>query len=177
MEPNELSVDVAGVAREALTERRPGEDLDEAILRSCKKLYGEAGVTAFEAVQSAISALAQRDDGNQENALRKIADGKTSVDVVARIRITHKGSTKSLDDLSPEMCAEVEKAIASGKSGKIVLSKAINGSKKTSGSLAGANSQINRCEKCGYEFSSEFPSCPQCGTEKKRSFWSHLFGN
>jgi hypothetical protein len=58
MEPNELTIDVAVVAREAMGERRPEEDLDEAILRSCKKLYGEAGVTAFQAVQSAATALA-----------------------------------------------------------------------------------------------------------------------
>jgi rubrerythrin len=177
MEPNELSVDVASVAREALAERRPDEDLDEAILRSCKKLYGEAGVTAFQAVQSAASALAQRNDGNRENALRKIADGNTSVNVVARIRITQKDSTKSLDDLPPEMRTEVEKAIASGKSGTIVLSQALNGSKKLSGFPAGANSQLNRCEKCGYEISSDLPSCPQCGAEQKRSFWSRLLGN
>ena len=177
MEPNELKIDVAGVAREALTERQPEEDLDEAILRSCKKLYGEAGVTAFQAVQSAATALAQRDDGDREKALRRIVDGKASVNVVARMRITQKGSTKSLDDLSSEMRAEVEKALASGKSGKIVISQAVNGNKAASGSLAGSSSQMNRCEKCGYEFPSGLPSCPQCGTEKKRSFWSRLFGH
>ena len=177
METNELKVDVAGVARGALAERRPEEDLDEAVLRSCKKLYGEAGVTAFQAVQSAATALAQRDDGDREKALRKMADGKASVNVVARMRIIQKGSTKSLDDLPPEMRAEVEKAIASGKSGKIVLNQTVNGDTEASGSLAGPDSQMTRCEKCGYEFPSGLPSCPQCGTEMKRSFWSRLFGH
>jgi hypothetical protein len=177
MEPNEITVDVAGVAREAIAERRPEEDLDEAILRSCKKLYGEAGVTAFQAVQSAATALAQREDGDREKALRRIADGKASVNVVARVRITQKGSTKSLDDLSPELRAEVEKALASGKSGKIVISQTLNGSKTASVSLGGSNSQLNRCDQCGYEFPSGLPSCPKCGVEKKHSFWSRLFGN
>lgn len=177
MEPSELKIDVAGVAREAIAERGPEEDLDEAILRSCKKLYGEAGVTAFQAVQSAATALAQRGDGDREKALRRIADGKASVNVVARVRITQKGSTKSLDDLSPEMRAEVEKALASGQSGKIVISQTVNGNKAASGSPVGSNSQMNRCEKCGYEFPSGLPSCPQCGAEKKRSFWSSFFGH
>ncbi len=134
-------------------------------------------MTAFEAAHSATSAMAQHDGGNQENALSKIADGKSSVNVVARIRITQKGATKSLDDLPPEIRAEVEKAIASGKTGKIVLSQAVKGSKTASGSFAGANGQTSRCEKCGCEFSSDLPSCPQCGTEKKRSFWSRLFSS
>src|SRR5579864_1202051 len=126
MEPNELKIDVASVARKAIAEREPEEDLDEAILRSCKKLYGEAGVTAFQAVQSAAATLAQREDGDREKALRRIADGKASVNVV-RMRITRKGSTKSLDDLSPEMRAEVEKALASGKSGNIVINQVVSG--------------------------------------------------
>jgi hypothetical protein len=177
MEPNELKIDVAGVAREAIAERGPEEDLDEAILRSCKKLYGEAGVTAFQAVESAATALAQREDGDREKALRRIADGKGSVNVVARMRITQKGSTKSLDDLSPEMRSEVEKALASGKSGNIVITQAVNGNMAAPGSLAGSSHQTNRCESCGIEFPSGLPSCPQCGAEKKRSFWSRLFGN
>src|SRR5580692_9634219 len=134
MEPNEIKIDVASVAREAIAEREPEEDLDEAILRSCKKLYGEAGVTAFQAVQSVATALAQREDGDREKALRTIAAGSASVNVVARMRIIRKGSTTSLDDLSPEMRAEVEKARASGKSGDIVISQAVNGNKAVSGS-------------------------------------------
>jgi hypothetical protein len=177
MEPNELKIDVASVAREAMAERDPEEDLDEAILRSCKKLYGEAGVTAFQAVQSAATALARRDDGDREKAMRRLADGKTSVNVVARMRITRKGSTKSLDDLSPEMRAEVEKALTSGKGSDIVISQVVNGNMAVSGSPAGSNSQMNRCESCGYEFPSGLSSCPQCGAEKKRSLWSRLLGS
>jgi rubrerythrin len=177
MEPDELTIDIASVAREAMAKREPEEDLDEAILRSCKKLYGEAGVTAFQAVQSAATALAQREDGDREKALHRIADGKASVNVVARMRITRKGSTTSLDDLSPEMRAEVEKALASAKSGNIVISQVASGNMAVSGALAGSNRQMNRCERCGYEFPSGLPSCPQCGAEKKRSFWSRLLGN
>lgn len=177
MEPDELTIDVASIARDAIAEREPEEDLDEAILRSCKKLYGEAGVTAFQAVQGAATALAQREDGDREKALCGIADGKASVKVIARMRITQKGSTKSLDDLSPDLRAEVEKALASGKSGNIAIGQAVNGDTAVSGSVAGSNSQMNRCDSCGYEFASGLPSCPQCGAEKKRSFWSRLFGN
>jgi hypothetical protein len=177
MELNELTIDVGAVARGALRERQPEEDLDEAILRSCKKLYGEAGATAFQAVQSATTALAHRGDGDREKALRNVADGKAAVNVVTKTRIMQQGSTKSLTDLSPEMRAQVEKALASGQTGKIVISQTVNGYKKISGSLAGSRSQMSHCEKCGYEFCTDLSSCPQCGNERKRSFWSRLFGN
>ena len=176
MELNELTIDVGAVARGALGERRPEEDLDEAILRSCKKLYGQAGATAFQAVQSATTALGQRGDGDREKALRNLADGKAAVNVVAKTRIIQQGSTKSLTDLSPEMRAQVEKALASGQTGKIVISQTVNGYKKISGSLAGSGSQMSHCEKCGYQFPTDLSSCPQCGNKRKRSFWSHLFG-
>jgi hypothetical protein len=47
MSQTEQKIDVAGVARHALAERQAGEDLDEALLRSCKNLYGEAGAMTF----------------------------------------------------------------------------------------------------------------------------------
>jgi predicted nucleic acid-binding Zn-ribbon protein len=177
MEVNQLKIDVASVAREALNECRPGEDLDEAILRSCKKLYGESGVTAFQAVQSAVTALAQRGDGDREKALRRIAEGNASVNVVANIHISHNNVPKSLDDLSSEMRAEVEKTLALGKSGKIVFKATINKHSFASGSADRSIEQMSRCTKCGYDFPSGLPSCPQCGTEKKQSFWSRLFGH
>jgi hypothetical protein len=176
MDANQLKIDVASVAREALTECQPGEDLDEAILRTCKKLYGDSGMTAFQAVQSAVTALAQQGDGDREKALRRIAEGNASVSVVANIHVTHNGDSKSLDDLSPGMRAEVEKALALGKSGKIVFRATINKRSSASGSVDGSIEQMSRCTKCGYDFPSGLPSCPQCGTEKKRSFWSRLFG-
>lgn len=173
MEANQLKIDVASVARDALTDCQPGEDLNEAILRTCKKLYGETGVTAFQAVQSAVTALAQRDNGDREKALRSIAEAKASVTVVANIHVSHNSAAKSLDDLSSGMRAEVEKAFALGKSGKIVFRAAINKHNAASESVDG---QMSRCAKCGYDFPRGLPSCPQCGTEKKHSFWSRLFG-
>ena len=134
-------------------------------------------MTAFQAVQSAVTALAQRDDGDREKALRRIAEGNASFSVVANIHVTHNSVPKSLDDLSSGMRAEVEKTLALGKSGKIVFRATINKHGAASGSVDGSIEQMSRCAKCGYDFSCGLPSCPQCGTEKKRSFWSRLFGH
>lgn len=43
----ELNIGVAAVAKQALQERQPGEDLDEALLRVCKRMFGESAATRF----------------------------------------------------------------------------------------------------------------------------------
>lgn len=173
MGQTEQKIDVVGVARQALAERQSGEDLDEALLRCCKKLYGEAGAMAFEAVQSAVTALAQHTKTDRAQALQQIADGQASVSVVTQTHVTQTVSTQSLDDLSPELRAEVERALAAS-GGKAAISGTAGGYK-----LVGRSASLprsTRCETCGYEFHSDLSSCPQCGREKKRSFWSRLFG-
>jgi hypothetical protein len=95
MSQTEQKIDVAGVARTALAERQAGEDLDEALLRSCKNLYGEAGAVTFEAVQSALTTLAQHSNVNREQALQQIANGQASVNVVRQTHVTHTVSTQS----------------------------------------------------------------------------------
>jgi hypothetical protein len=165
----EQQIDVAGVARQALVERQPGEDLDEALLRSCKKLYGEVGAMTFEAVQSAVTALAQHNKINWAEALQQIANGQAAVDVVTQTQVSHTVSMQSLDDLSPELRAQVEKALSSSGA-NLVINRTSSGH--------GVNRSVTRstnCQACGYEFHSAFSFCPQYGREKKRSFWSRLF--
>lgn len=178
MEQKEMKIDLAAMARQVLQDRQPGEDLDEALLRSCKKLYGESGITAFQAVQNALQGLAERNKLDPEKALQQIMDGKSSISVVTRTQMTQKTSTGSLDDLPPEMRAEVEKALASGKNRNVVITRTVGGQKEGVSSILGSQKQTStcRCQNCGYEFSSDLLTCPQCGKSRKRSFWSRLFG-
>jgi hypothetical protein len=167
MEEKQLKIDAAVVARETLQERQPGEDLDEALLPSCKKLYGESGMMAFQALQSAVAGIAERANGDRETALKQIAEGKSSVRVSTSIHTTHKFTTSSMGELSPEMRAEVDKALAEGKR-KVVITKTFRLGKK--------QPAASRCATCGFEFFSEISTCPQCGKTVRRSFWSRLFG-
>ncbi len=178
MEQKEMKIDLSAVARQAMQERQPGEDLDEALLRSCKKLYGESGTTAFLAVQNALRAVADRNKVDPEKALQQIMDGKSSVSVVTRTEVTQKTSTGSLDDVPPEIRAEVEKALASGKNRNVVITRRIGGQREGVTSILDSQKQASTysCQNCGYEFSSDLLACPQCGKPKKRSFWSRLFG-
>ena len=167
MEQTELRIDAAAVGRQTLQERQPGEDLDEALLRSCKKLYGEIGTIAFPAIQSALTALAERTNVDRETALNQIAEGKSSVRINTRIQTTQKVTTASLEDFPPEMRAEVEKALAEGKSRTVFTTKTT--------SAGQSQTATNRCASCGFEFPSDISTCPQCGKTVKRSFWSRLF--
>lgn len=179
MEQKEMKIDVAAVARQALQERQPGEDLDEAILRSCKKLYGESGTTAFQAIQNALRALAERNKVDQERALQQIINGQSSISIVTSTEtVSTQKVVSSLDELPPEMRAEVEKALASGKNQNVVISRTVRGGKEGISSLIDSQKQtsIHCCKNCGYEFPSDLSTCPQCGKPRKRSFWSRLFG-
>lgn len=166
METKELKIDAAAAARETLAERQPGEDLDEALLRSCKKLYGDSGMTAFQALASALQMLAARSDGGREAALRQIAEGTSNIRIATTVHTTHNFTTGSTSGLPPDMRAEVDKALAAGKS-KIVVAKTFNLRKKNG---------MNRCAGCGFEFRSDIFTCPQCGKTIPRSFWARLLG-
>ena len=167
MEEKNLQVDAAAVAREALRDRQPGEDIDEALLRACKKLYGESGMFAFQGIQGALGALAGHGNLDRESALKQMAGGQTGVQmrISTTIRTTQKTATKSLDDLSPELRAKVEQAFAEGKARVAV--KAQGG---------GASTATHRCGYCDFEFAADIATCPQCGRTVKTSFWSKLFG-
>lgn len=115
MEQKELKIDVAAVARQVLQDRQPGEDLDEAILRACKHLYAESGAMAFQAVRGAIQSHADRNKEDFENALRDIAEGGGGMRSVAGIITTQRITAGSLDELPPEMRAEVEKRSPPGR--------------------------------------------------------------
>ena len=168
MEEKNLQIDAAALAREALAGRQPGEDLDEALLRSCKKLHGESGMFAFQGMQAAFSALAESAKVDREAALRQIAGGQSPVRISTTIRTTQKTTTTSLGDLSPEKRAEVEKAIAEGKGRVVLNSRVVSAERK--------QAATRRCGYCGAEFSTEEPTCPLCGRTAKASFWAKLFG-
>ena len=171
MEEKKLQIDAAALARETLNGRQPGEDLDEALLRSCKKLHGESGMFAFQGMQAALSALAERAGVGREAALQQIAGGQSGpspLRISTTIRATRTVAAMSPGDLPPERHAEVEQAIAEGKGRVVVDNKA-----------AGAGRQpaaVRRCGYCGGEFTSEISACPICGRAAKASFWAKLFG-
>jgi len=160
-----LTIDAAAVAREALHQRQPGEDLDEALLRACKKLYGDSAMLAFQALGNALRALSSQLKLDRGAALEQIAGGGSGVRISTTIHTMHTTTTKSLDDLSPELRAKVADAFATGQS-----RVAVNAQTTATAAIT------HRCGYCDFKFPADIAICPQCGRAVKRSFWSKLFG-
>ena len=119
----------------------------------------------FEAVQKCRDGAGPTQQDQPGGSVQQIANGQASVNVVTQTHVTRTVSTQSLDDLSPELRAQVENALASSGA-NVVISETAIGHNGVTRSVAGST----RCQACGYEFHSALSSCPQCGREKKRSF-------
>jgi rubrerythrin len=178
MQREELKIDLASVAALAVKDLQPGEDLDEALLRSCKKLYGESGVIAFDAIQSALSAFATKKKIDKGTALAQLVSGQEPVSITSRTEtVTTERIVGSLDELPPEIRRMAQEAAASGKSQQKTFTMRLGSKTGSLGTLSGDKSAgTYRCQNCGGEFSSEIGSCPTCGRPRKTSFWSRLFG-
>lgn len=140
MKEEQLQIDLAAVTKEALRDRQPGEDLDEALLRICKDLYGTKGLTAFQSVRNALEAYATQRNLGLESALQEIAGEQSASNTSSMTTFTRTFSTQkvvtNLDDLPPEMRDQVQKLLKSGKTGELVFSKTI-GTPEGLGSLLG----------------------------------------
>ena len=137
MKEEQLQIDLAAVTKEALRDRQPGEDLDEALLRICKDLYGTKGLTAFQSVRNAVEAYATQRNLGLESALQEIAGGSSASNVTTFSKsFSMQKTATSLDDLPPEMREQVQKVLESGKSGQVVLTRTISGTEGL-GSLLG----------------------------------------
>lgn len=72
MTPQRINIDFAVVTRRTAQERQAAEDLDEALLRACKALYGDQGVSVFEVVHRAVQARATQDGVPFDEALQRM---------------------------------------------------------------------------------------------------------
>ncbi|HWP58099.1 MAG TPA: hypothetical protein VNL14_09445 [Candidatus Acidoferrales bacterium] len=137
MKEEDLQIDLAAIGKEALRDRQPGEDLDEALLRVCKDLYGTKGLGVFQSVRKAVEAYANQRNLGLESALNEIASGSNASNVTTFTKsFTTTKVLNSLDELPPDIREQVQKALESGRSSQIVFSKTFTGSEAL-GSLLG----------------------------------------
>ncbi len=131
METKDLNIDVTAVAKEALRDRQPGEDLDESLLRTCKGLYGTSGLTAFQTVRNAVEAYATRRNLSIEGAVQEIAAGRSTVQITAFTKtFSAQRTATSIDELPADMRERVQKMLESGKTSEIVITKTFTGGQR-----------------------------------------------
>lgn len=93
----EMQIDVGSLGTEALRERQPAEQLDEALLRAAKERYGDSGSIVFQAIKAAVGAVAKRNKMSADEALQQMIDGRRSIKLVTRTQTV--GSEDEVDNL------------------------------------------------------------------------------
>ncbi len=78
----EMKIDVTAMAKQALRERRPAEEMNDALLRVAKDCYGESGPLVFQAIRAAQGAVARRNNVTLEEALQQIVEKQRSINLI-----------------------------------------------------------------------------------------------
>jgi len=174
MSEESVRFDLTAVARRTLEERRPGQDLDEALLHACKELYGDRGLAAFEACTHAIQAQQSQVRLGPEEALRQLARGDTTAVVKT---LSHEGPARrvtSLDELPPEL-REQARHMRPGET--VFVERPVTGTAAPEPQPEAAEPVGKfQCAACGFSLDQPFDLCPQCGQERRRSLWRRLLG-
>jgi hypothetical protein len=123
-----LKVRVAPVLGEALASVKPGEDIDEALLRALKARYPDEAANLLPALTRIIDMEAQRANEDRQQAVRRLAQSDPGPEIVLRIspgeptRITAESRViringkeyHSLEEVPPHLRGAIERAM-SGK--------------------------------------------------------------
>ncbi|MFC1529884.1 hypothetical protein ACFL6R_04105 [Gemmatimonadota bacterium] len=159
----ELRIDAKEILRRVLEVVEPGEDIDEAILRTCKQRYPDNFMEVFPALLEVIDLVSD----NLES---------TGVDLIEEL-VSSEGSMT----INLHTSDVVETKVIDGKSGNI-LKDIPAGLREKFGSLLGDDAGTHTIEKtivrrtssggremldcrCGYLGPTEDDRCPKCGKE------------
>lgn len=171
----ELQIDAKQVLQQALADAKPGEDIDEAILRACKTLHAGQHSEVFTAVSRMIDAMAQGQGVPKDEAIRQLASSPGAATIsmhsstVTTTSTATDGDLDSLDDLPPEIQAKLREARATG-GGRVVIER------KVVGKPQGTPAPTFLCKRCGYTETGHFGRCPHCGTRPRGGLLGWLFG-
>ena len=125
-----VTLQVSPVLRDALASARPGEDLDEAILRALKAHHPEQGTTLLSALTRLVEIEMERTKETREQVIRRLAEADSGPEVMVRqtggqptridmeshvIRIGDQ-EYHSLDEVPPHLRSVIERAKAKGMS-------------------------------------------------------------
>lgn len=185
MDEERIQIDIPAVMRALEKEQGEGEDLDEALLRVCKNLYGENGQAIFSGISRFLKEGAKAKGIAPGEHARRLADGQLPAPSLSTVVTRRYASTGpgSLKDLPPDIRQAVEKHIREGgQSGSVTVTRVTT----SAGTVRAESPQpepvppsqplVYQCKHCGHASQTDFTLRPRCGKEKKQSFWNRLLG-
>jgi len=127
-----VELQVSPVLRDALASAKPGEDLDEAILRALKAHHPEQGTALLSALTRLVELEMERTKETREQVIRRLAAADSGPQVAMRYsggqptRISTESQVirigdqeyHSLDDVPPHLRGVIERAKARGISAR-----------------------------------------------------------
>lgn len=176
----ELEIDAKQLLRQALTEVQPGEDIDEAILRVCKKRFPDNYSEIFPEVFQMVDMLAENLDGSREDVIRELANSEGSMSMtlhsaeITETRTFTGEPKKLLDELSPELREKFRQALTSDggdiqtdiEETQVSDKGVVKKERHITRQRISSSRKFFDC-KCGFLGIGEYEVCPKCGRKAK----------
>lgn len=157
----ELQIDAKELLKQALAEAEPGEDIEEAVLRVCKKRYPEQYAEVFGDILRVFDMMADNTGESIEEILHDLvsSDNEMSItlhsDEVVETRTFSGDPDKVMKELPSDIRSKFKGIFSSDpkvtKIEKTVVRRTTSGGK-----------QLVDC-RCGYLGPPEDGHCPKCG--------------
>ena len=159
----ELRIDVKDILKRVLEVVEPGEDVDEAILRTCKQRYAESFMEVFPALLQVIDLAGEGMESTGVDLIRELVSSEGSMTINLS---TSESVERELVDGAPKTIMKGLPAGLRRKVGKLLDDETVSRSiertvvRRTSSS----GREMLDC-RCGYLGPAGDGRCPKCGKE------------
>jgi len=161
----EMDIDVKKICSEALKDLQPGEDIDEALIRVSKRIYGKDGSDVFATLDFFLNSPYTGTTKLEE--VKKMAKGKSSIKMIHQSKSSSSFTVDGVDkgEVPKEILEKLPELFESGEF-------------KTEKKLLDMDPEKIRCSKCGHSNPTDTTKCIHCHSEigKKKSFFDKLLG-
>ncbi|MFC1628704.1 hypothetical protein ACFL3H_06275 [Gemmatimonadota bacterium] len=156
-----LRIDAKELLEQVLNEVEPDEDVDEAILRTCKRRYPDQFMEVFPALLQVIDLVGENVDGSGVDLIRSLVESDDTMTInlsssdVVETQAIDRDSGEILKDLPPGLRTRFGKALTAGDGDHTIEKTVI---RRTSAS----GREMLDC-RCGFLGPAEDARCPKCG--------------
>ncbi|MFC1500201.1 hypothetical protein ACFL6T_04190 [Candidatus Zixiibacteriota bacterium] len=157
----ELRIDVNELLEQVLNEAEPGEDVDEAIFRTCKKRYPDHFMEIFPALLQVVEQVEENVEGSGIEMIRNLVASDHTVTI--NLHTSDVIETRIIDGDAGEIVKDLPESLRK-KIGDLLKRDAVRQSTEKTvirrTSLSGK--EILDC-RCGFLGPADDERCPKCG--------------